>query len=105
MANKIGTYSLSVLAKEHGVPFYVAAPTSTIDLSIPSGDKIPIEERSHQEVALVGDVRIVPDGVGVLNLAFDVTPNHLVSAIITEIGVAQAPYGAALGRMVEASVG
>ena len=105
VANKIGTYSLSVLAKEHGVPFYVAAPTSTIDLSIPSGDKIPIEERSPQEVALVGDVRIVPDGVGVLNLAFDVTPNHLVSAIITEIGVAQAPYGAALGRMVEASVG
>jgi methylthioribose-1-phosphate isomerase len=88
VANKIGTYSVAVLAKAHGIPFYVAAPSSTIDLATPSGDRIPIEERAPQEVTSVcGGAPIAPAGVAVLNPAFDVTPAALVTAIITERGV------------------
>jgi methylthioribose-1-phosphate isomerase len=92
VANKIGTYTLAVLAKENGVPFYVAAPTSTLDLSIPSGEEIPIEERSHLEVTHFQGVPVTPEGVDALNPAFDVTPHRLVHAIITERGVAKPPY-------------
>jgi methylthioribose-1-phosphate isomerase len=92
VANKIGTYQVAVLARAHGVPFYVAAPTSTVDLSIPDGAGIPIEERGPSEVAAIAGLRIVPEGVPVLHPAFDVTPHDLVSAIITERGVARAPY-------------
>jgi methylthioribose-1-phosphate isomerase len=92
VANKIGTYQVAVLARAHGVPFYVAAPTSTVDLSIADGAGIPIEERGPSEVATIAGRRIVPEGVPVLHPAFDVTPHDLVSAIITERGVARAPY-------------
>ena len=92
VANKIGTYGLAVLAKEHNIPFYVAAPISTIDLTIKSGDEIPIEERGEQEVTRIGDTRIAPIDVNVFNPAFDVTPNRLVTAIITESGVVTRPY-------------
>jgi methylthioribose-1-phosphate isomerase len=87
VANKIGTYTLAVLCKEHGVPFYVAAPTSSIDFSIASGDFIPIEERDPEEVTCIGGCQIAPEGVHVRNLAFDVTPAQYVTAIITEKGV------------------
>jgi methylthioribose-1-phosphate isomerase len=88
VANKIGTYSVAVLCKEHGIPFYVAAPMSSIDFSIPSGDHIPIEERSPEEVThIFGTCRIAPEGVKVRNLAFDVTPAKYVTAIITEQGI------------------
>jgi methylthioribose-1-phosphate isomerase len=87
VANKIGTYSVAVLCKEHGIPFYVAAPTSTIDLDMPSGEHIPIEERAPEEVTNVfGKVRIAPEGVKVANPAFDVTPARYITAIITEKG-------------------
>jgi len=99
-ANKIGTYSIAVLAHEHRVPFYVAAPISTLDLSIPSGDHIPIEERSAEEVTHIQGVRIAPD-VAVANPAFDVTPARLVTAIITERGVARPPFLESLRRLVE----
>ena len=92
VANKIGTYSVAVLAKENGIPFYVAAPVSTFDLTIPSGDHIPIEQRSRDEVTHVFGVAIAPDGIGVENPAFDVTPARYVTAIICEKGVARAPY-------------
>lgn len=92
VANKIGTYSVAVLARENSVPFYVAAPTSTIDLSLKSGTEIPIEERSAEEVTWVGGTRIAPDGVGVANPAFDVTPHQYVTAIITEQGILREPY-------------
>jgi len=92
VANKIGTYQLAVLARENTIPFYVAAPTSTIDLSLASGDDIPIEQRSPEEVISVGSRSIAPDGVGAANPAFDVTPNEYVTAIITETGVASPPY-------------
>lgn len=91
-ANKIGTYSVAVAAHHHGVPFYVAAPTSTIDFSLPSGDDIPIEERSHDEVTHIDGHRICPMGVEVINPSFDVTPAALVTAIITEKGIAYPPY-------------
>lgn len=91
-ANKIGTYSLSVLAKENNVPFYIAAPLSTIDFSLKGGDEIPIEERSPDEVSHCGGTRIAPEGVGIWNPAFDVTPSGNISAIITEAGVAKAPF-------------
>ena len=87
VANKIGTYSLAVLCKEHGIPFYVAAPTSSIDFSIPTGEFIPIEERSAEEVTCIWGHRIAPEGVKVRNLAFDVTPAKYVTGIITEKGV------------------
>ena len=92
VANKVGTYTVAVLAKENGVPFYVAAPISTLDLTLPTGDLIPIEERSAAEVTHVFGVEIAPRGVGVENPAFDVTPNRYVTGIITENGVATAPF-------------
>ena len=90
-ANKIGTYSLSVLAREHGIPFYIAAPSSTFDLSIKSGDQIPIEQRAEDEVRFFGAERIAPDGVGIYNPAFDVTEAQDICAIITERGVIEKP--------------
>jgi len=92
VANKIGTYSVAVLARENSVPFYVAAPVSTIDLSLSSGADIPIEERSPHEVTHVLGTRIAPEGVRVANPAFDVTPHRYVTAIITEAGVFREPY-------------
>jgi methylthioribose-1-phosphate isomerase len=103
VANKIGTYSVAVLAAHHGVPFYVAAPTATIDLATPTGAGIPVEERSAEEVRRVGRVRLAPAGVPVLNRAFDVTPAALVTAIVTELGVARPPYDKSLRRLVEAA--
>ena len=97
-ANKIGTYPMAVLAHEHRVPFYVAAPLSTLDLSIPSGEKIPIEQRAASEVTHVHGVRMAPD-VNVANPAFDVTPARLIAAIITERGVARAPYEQSLKQL------
>ncbi len=91
-ANKIGTYTLAVLAKESGVPFYVAAPTSTIDASIKSGEEIIIEQRSPEEVTHINGVRITPEGVKVINPAFDVTPNQYITAIITEKGIIRQPF-------------
>ncbi|MFO8009861.1 MAG: S-methyl-5-thioribose-1-phosphate isomerase [Dehalococcoidia bacterium] len=99
VANKIGTYSVAVLAHEHEIPFYVCAPVSTIDFSIQSGSEIPIEERDAREVTEILGVRIAPEGVHVLNPAFDITPHSYVSAIITEEGVARAPYLDSLGKM------
>ena len=99
VANKIGTYTVAVLAKEHGIPFYVAAPFSTVDLETPDGDRIPIEQRSPKEVTHFAGKQIAPDGVKVENPAFDVTPNKYVTAIITERGVAKAPYGESLKKM------
>ncbi len=101
VANKVGTYSVAVLAKENGVPFYVAAPVSTLDLSLASGDQIPIEQRDPREVREVFGVRIAPEGTCVQNPAFDVTPNRYVTAIITERGVARAPYPESLRRLVK----
>src|SRR3954451_17673381 len=92
VANKVGTYSVAVLAKENNVPFYVAAPISTLDLTLETGDKIPIEERAAKEVTHVYGLSIAPEGIKVANPAFDVTPNRYVSAIITERGVARAPF-------------
>ena len=91
-ANKIGTYSVAVLAREHQIPFYVAAPLSTIDLKTPDGDHIPIEERNAKEVTHVGGVQLAPAGAHVWNPAFDVTPHHLIAGIITERGIFRAPY-------------
>jgi len=101
VANKIGTYSVAVLAKENGIPFYVAAPISTLDLSLDSGDKIPIEERAVDEVTHLAGRRIAPEGAQALNPAFDVTPNKYVTAIITEKGVARAPYTESLRALAE----
>jgi len=92
VANKIGTYGVAVLAKENNVPFYVAAPMSTLDLTLESGDQIPIEERAAREVTHVQGVVVAPEGIKVANPAFDVTPNRYITAIITEGGVARAPY-------------
>lgn len=96
VANKIGTYGVAVLAKENNVPFYVAAPISTLDLTLASGDQIPIEERASKEVTHVAGIEFAPDGIAVANPAFDVTPNRYVSAIITERGVARAPFNESL---------
>jgi methylthioribose-1-phosphate isomerase len=101
VANKIGTYSIAVLAREHGIPFYVAAPFSTIDLATPTGEQIPIEQRSPREVTHVGEKQITPDGVGIENPAFDVTPNRYVTAIVTELGVARTPYSESLQRLAK----
>ncbi|WP_264844721.1 S-methyl-5-thioribose-1-phosphate isomerase [Caldinitratiruptor microaerophilus] len=98
-ANKIGTYGLAVLAREHGVPLYVALPTSTFDFSLPDGDRIPIEERSPDEVTHLAGVRTAPEGVDVFNPAFDVTPAHLITAFITEVGVIHPPFGPALAQL------
>ncbi len=92
VANKVGTYALAILATENGVPFYVAAPLSTIDLALDSGDGIIIEERSPDELTHVLDMRIVPEGVNAANPAFDITPGRYVTAIITEAGVVYQPY-------------
>ncbi|MDO9530326.1 MAG: S-methyl-5-thioribose-1-phosphate isomerase [Syntrophales bacterium] len=92
VANKIGTYSLAVLAAEHNIPFYVAAPLSTIDIEIKEGNDIPIEERDDEEVLSIRGMRIAPDGMKVYNPAFDVTPNRFIAAIITEAGVATTPF-------------
>ena len=100
VANKIGTYQVAVLAKENGLPFYVAAPTSTIDLSLPDGDRITIEERSEEEVTAIQGIPIAPEGVRAANPAFDVTPHRYVSAIITEKGVVRAPYTEGLKLVV-----
>jgi methylthioribose-1-phosphate isomerase len=100
VANKIGTYKLAVLAKENGVPFYAVVPTSTIDLSSPTGDDIPIEERDAREVTHVRECQIAPDGVRVLNVAFDVSPHRYVTGIVTENGIAYPPFGQSLRRMV-----
>ncbi len=98
-ANKIGTYSVAVLAKTHNIPFYVAAPISTIDFEIPNGDNIPIEERDTREVSHVGNRQLAPDGVKILNPAFDVTPNEYIEAIITEKGVAKKPFKESLEKL------
>jgi methylthioribose-1-phosphate isomerase len=103
VANKIGTYSVAVLAKENGVPFYVAAPVSTLDLTLATGDEIPIEERSAAEVTHVGGVPLAPEGTVVRNPAFDVTPHRYVTGIITERGVARAPYKESLQRLLTES--
>jgi methylthioribose-1-phosphate isomerase len=100
-ANKIGTYMVAVLAREHGIPFYVAAPISTLDLTLASGDEIPIEERDTREVTHIHDHQLSPDGIDVRNPAFDVTPNHLIAAIITDRGVARAPYVNSLRELAE----
>ena len=100
VANKIGTYSLAILAKEHRIPFYVAAPLSTIDFAVKTGEAIPIEERNSTEVSHLGGKRLVPRGVSIWNPAFDVTPNKFVSAIITDAGVVQKPYRKNLKRLL-----
>ena len=99
VANKIGTYSVAVLAKENGVPFFVAAPISTLDLTLPSGDEIPIERRPDAEVTHVYGNAVAPAGTRVENPAFDVTPNRYVTAIVTERGVARAPYVESLRKL------
>lgn len=101
VANKIGTYSVAVLAKENGIPFYVAAPISTLDLSLADGSQIPIEERASGEVTSVFGVPVAPEGVGVCNPAFDVTPNKYVAGIITEHGVATAPFTESLKALMD----
>ena len=105
VANKIGTYSVALAARAHGIPFYVAAPLSTLDLATPCGDAIPIEERGREEMARAGGRVLVPDGVPVRHPAFDVTPAELVSAIITEAGIARAPYGESLADLLRAARG
>ncbi|MFM8412534.1 MAG: S-methyl-5-thioribose-1-phosphate isomerase [Alphaproteobacteria bacterium] len=101
VANKIGTYSLAILAKEHGIPFYVAAPISTIDLATPDGSGIPIEERNAKEVTHVGPTRLTPEAARIRNPAFDVTPSRYVTAIVTERGIARAPFEASLAALVQ----
>src|SRR5438045_1249595 len=100
VANKIGTYTVAVLAKEHGIPFYVAAPISTVDLETPDGSKIPIEQRNPAEVTHIAGKAITPAGVQIENPAFDVTPAKLVTAIVTERGIARAPYEQSLAVLV-----
>jgi methylthioribose-1-phosphate isomerase len=102
VANKIGTYTLAVLAKEHSIPFYVAAPISTVDLACPDGSQIPIEQRNAREVTHIAGKQMVPEGVAVENPAFDVTPAKYVSAIITEKGIARAPCEESLRALVAA---
>ena len=99
IANKIGTYPVAVLAREHGIPFYVAAPLTTIDLNCPDGDHIPIEERDPAEVTSMFGVPIAPEGVGVMNPAFDVTPAKYIAGIVTDKGVARPPYTASLAAL------
>ena len=101
IANKIGTYTVAVLAARHKVPFYVAAPLSTIDPFTPSGDEIPIEERDPREVTTIADINVSPDIEMAQNFAFDITPNELVAGIITEIGVLEPPYEETIRRALE----
>ena len=103
VVNKIGTYKVALLAREHGVPFYAALPTSTIDLSVPTGMDVPIEERGEDEVTIVRGQRVAPDGIRAANPAFDVTPNRLVAGIITEYGVVKPPFEEGLARVVARS--
>ncbi len=103
VANKIGTYTVAVLAKEHGIPFYVAAPISTVDLQCPDGSQIPIEQRNTKEVSHIAGRQMVPDGVSIENPAFDVTPAKYVTAIITERGIARAPYQESLQALAAQS--
>jgi len=105
VANKIGTYTLAVLARAHEIPFIVAAPRSTVDLQTPEGAAIPIEERRPEEVTHIGGTRMVPEGVPVMNPAFDITPHHLVTAIVTDAGVASPPYTRSLRELAAAKVG
>ncbi len=100
VANKIGTYTLAVLAKRHKIPFFVAAPVSTVDPECPSGDEIPIEDRAPAEVSQFAGRPVVPRGIAIANPAFDVTPHDLVSAIITDRGIARAPYKRSLARLL-----
>ena len=100
VANKIGTYTVAVLAKEHGLPFYVAAPISTVDLETPDGSQIPIEQRNPAEVTHIAGKAMTPPGVLIENPAFDVTPAKYVTAIVTERGIARAPYGLSLAQLV-----
>jgi methylthioribose-1-phosphate isomerase len=102
VANKIGTYTVAVVARENGIPFYVAAPISTVDLTCSDGSKIPIEQRNAREVTHIGGKQMVPDGVSIENPAFDVTPAKYVAAIITERGIARAPYEESLRKLAEA---
>jgi methylthioribose-1-phosphate isomerase len=101
VANKVGTYTLAALARENGVPFYVAAPASTIDLDTPSGDLIPIEERAAEEVTTLAGVPTTPEGTTAANPAFDLTPAAYVTAIITESGVARPPYETSLAGLLK----
>ncbi|MCU1290001.1 MAG: mtnA [Acidobacteria bacterium] len=101
VANKIGTYMVAVLARQHGIPFYVAAPLSTVDLNCPTGEEIPIEERNIREITHIQQIQLAPEGIDVSNYAFDVTPNEFVTAIITEKGVARAPYTESLRKQFE----
>jgi len=98
-ANKIGTYTLALLAKEHGIPFYVAAPTTTIDLTLASGTQIPIEQRSQEEVTHIQGIAIAPEGIKVANPAFDITPHKYITAIITEDGIIRKPYGEGIKKI------
>jgi methylthioribose-1-phosphate isomerase len=100
VANKIGTSGVAILAKYYGIPFYVAAPSSTFDPDSPDGSWIPVEDRTPREVTHVGDVQITPDGVGVFNFAFDITPNELIAGIVTEKGVVSPPYQKNIGSMI-----
>jgi methylthioribose-1-phosphate isomerase len=104
VANKIGTYTVAVLAKENGIPFYVAAPISTVDMACPDGSKIPIEQRNVREITHIAGKQMTPDGVSIENPAFDVTPAKYVNAIVTERGIARAPYEESLGRLSAAEV-
>ena len=104
VANKIGTYTVAVLAKENGIPFYVAAPISTIDMECPEGSQIPIEQRNPREVTHIGGKQMTPDGVSIENPAFDVTPAKYVAAIITERGIAREPYRESLQNLADAEV-
>jgi methylthioribose-1-phosphate isomerase len=103
VANKIGTYSVAILAKEHEIPFYVAAPWSTVDMHTTSGEQIPIEQRPRREITHHGDKQMAPDGVEVENPAFDVTPSRYVTGIITERGIAKAPYEESLKELAAAA--
>jgi methylthioribose-1-phosphate isomerase len=98
-ANKIGTYSVAILAAAHKIPFYVAAPFSTVDFSLPDGSSIPIEERAGEEVTIIGGVRIAPEGIKVRNPSFDVTPGDLITGIITERGIVHPPFAAGLAAL------
>ncbi len=101
VANKIGTYMVAVLARENNIPFYVAAPISTLDLSVASGDDIPIEERAGDEALVINGKRIAPEGVEAAHPAFDITPHRLVTAIITDKGIIRSPYAENLKRLAQ----
>jgi methylthioribose-1-phosphate isomerase len=100
VANKVGSYKLAVVARENGIPCFCVSPTSTIDMSLPHGDAIPIEERNPREVTHIRGQRVAPEGVHVANIAFDVTPNRYLSGIITERGIAYPPFDISLPRIM-----